>query len=70
MIELSGRGGDAEFARFLQIAMGSASELKYRLLLAHDLGFMNSTKYKTLVNHIIEVKRTLAVLVQKVRTDS
>jgi len=50
--------------------MGSASELKYRLLLAHDLGFMNSTKYKTLVNHIIEVKRTLAVLVQKVRTDS
>jgi len=65
-----GRGGDAEFARFLQIAMGSASELEYQLLLAHDLGFMNSTKYKTLVNHVIEVKRMLAVLMQKVRTDS
>jgi len=29
-----GRRGDAEFARFLGIAMGSASELDYHLLLA------------------------------------
>ena len=32
------RKGDAEMARFLQIAMGSASELEYQFLLAHDLG--------------------------------
>ena len=62
-----GRSGDPDFARFLQIAMGSASELEYQLLLAHDLGFMNSTKYKTLVNQVIEVKRMLAVLLQKLR---
>jgi four helix bundle protein len=36
-----GRDGDAEFARFLRIAMGSASELDYHLLLARDLGFLN-----------------------------
>ena len=35
-----GRSGDAELARFLQIAMGSASELEYHLLLARDLGFL------------------------------
>ena len=29
-----GRGGDPELGRFLQIAMGSASELEYHLLLA------------------------------------
>jgi four helix bundle protein len=34
-----GRDGDAELARFLQIAMGSASELEYHLLLANDLAF-------------------------------
>ncbi len=34
-----GRKGDAEFARFLQIALGSASELEYHSLLARDLGF-------------------------------
>ena len=32
-----GRGSDNDFRRFLQIAMGSASELEYHLLLAHDL---------------------------------
>ena len=35
-----GRDGDAEFARFLRIAMGSAAELDYHLLLARDLGFL------------------------------
>ncbi len=34
-----GRDGDAEFGRFLQIAMGSASELEYHCLLAHSWGF-------------------------------
>lgn len=62
-----GRSGDPEFARFVQIAMGSASELEYQLLLSHDLGFMNGTKYKTLANQVIEVKRMLAVLLQKLR---
>ena len=62
-----GRSGDPEFARFVQIAMGSASELEYQLLLAHDLGFMNSTKHKTLENQVIEVKRMLSVLLQKLR---
>ena len=32
------RGSDADFARFLQMALGSASELEYQLLLCHDLG--------------------------------
>jgi four helix bundle protein len=32
-----GRNGDAELARFMSIGMGSASELEYQLLLAHDL---------------------------------
>lgn len=38
-----GREGDAELARFLQIAMGSASELEYHLLLTRDLDFLNSS---------------------------
>lgn len=32
-----GRGGNMEFHRFLQMAMGSASEAEYHLLLPHDL---------------------------------
>jgi len=40
-----GRDGDAELARFLQIAMGSASELDYHLQLARDLNLLNSSDY-------------------------
>ena len=34
------RKGDVEMGRFLQIAIGSASELEYQLLLAHDLHYL------------------------------
>ena len=38
IVEGCGRNGNAELARFLHIASGSASELEYHLLLARDLG--------------------------------
>ncbi len=37
-----------DFARFIQIALGSASELEYHLLLAADLGFVNGEVYADL----------------------
>ncbi|MCK6482508.1 MAG: four helix bundle protein [Phycisphaerae bacterium] len=37
------RSGDTEFARFVQIAMGSASELEYLLLLACELQLVNAS---------------------------
>ena len=40
-----GRRGDAELARFCQMAMGSASELEYHLLLSRDLGFISTEEY-------------------------
>lgn len=61
-----GRRGNAEFNRFLSIAMGSASELEYQLLLAHDLGFLVPLEHKRLEVAVTEVKRMLAALVCKV----
>ena len=40
LAEGCGRHGDGEFHRFVHIAMGSASELEYHLLLTHDLGYL------------------------------
>ena len=43
-----GRNGDAELARFLQIAMGSASELEYHILLAHGIGLLSNASHEQL----------------------
>jgi four helix bundle protein len=62
-----GREGDRELARFCQIAMGSASEAEYQLLLAHDLGYMESKEYQELNQQLCEVKRMLNGFIQKLR---
>ena len=64
-----GRNTDAEFARFLQIAMGSASETEYQLLLSNDLGFLNKEQYDKLNIDVTEIKRMLASLLKTLRTD-
>lgn len=64
-----GRDGDAELARFCQIAMGSASELEYHLLLARDLKYLNDSAHKEIDKALIEVKRMLASFIQKLRAD-
>jgi four helix bundle protein len=62
-----GRGTDADFARFLQIAMGSASELEYELLLARDLGYLNSQDHLPLEQNVQEVKQMLSGLLLKLK---
>ncbi len=65
--EGSCRRGDIEFGRFLQIAMGSASELEYHLLLAHDLHILQWLDYERLSGGVVEVKRMLGSLMRSVR---
>ncbi len=69
LAEGCGRNGDAEFARFCSIAMGSASELEYHLLLAKDLELIRVTEYEHLAQSAIEVKRMLAALLLKLTAD-
>lgn len=63
-----GRDSQPQFANFLQIAFGSASELEYQLLLARDLGLLNQPGYVALDTEVIEAKRMLTSLIHKVRT--
>ena len=46
LAEGCGRNGDMEFARFCSMAMGSASELEYHLLLAKDLKLIKPVDYQ------------------------
>jgi four helix bundle protein len=54
-----GRNTQRDFVRFLHIAAGSASELEYHLLLAHELHLLDVSAYLRLVDEVNEVKRML-----------
>lgn len=58
-----------ELARFCQIAMGSASELEYQILLAKDLNYFQEPIYKSINDNLIEIKKMLASLIKKLKTD-
>lgn len=64
-----GRGSDADFARFLQISMGSASELDYEILLSYDLQYLDESNYKYLSKETIEVMKMLTSLIKKLHKD-
>lgn len=61
-----GRGSDPDFKRFLHVAMGSACELQYHLLLSRDLEYLKCDDWNTLDQQSAEVKRMLSSLIQVV----
>jgi four helix bundle protein len=64
--EGAGKPTNAEFQRFLPIALGSASETLYHLLLARDIGALPSSEYDELAERAIEVRRMLTGLAKRV----
>ena len=53
----------------MHMATGSASELEYHILLAHELNFIDETTYKSLDDKVVEVRKMLASLICKVDLD-
>jgi four helix bundle protein len=53
--------------RFLQIARGSASEMEYHVLLAHDLRFLAENDFRELSRQADELQRMLTALIHRFR---
>lgn len=64
-----GRDGEREFARFLRIAAGSASELEYQLLLSRDLELLNQSECHHLSDLVVETRRMIAGLLKSLQDD-
>jgi four helix bundle protein len=56
---------DAGFARFLRIALGSASELEYHLTAARDIHAISTSEYQPLSSQVVEVRRMLHGLIRR-----
>jgi four helix bundle protein len=65
-----GWGTARDFARFIQMALGSASELEYHLVLAADLAFISPDVHLQLEASLVAVKRMLSGLVRRLVVDS
>lgn len=64
-----GKEGNRELYRFLQISSGSASELDYHLLLSKDLNYLGEMDYARLGKQLLEFRKMLTALIQKVGVD-
>ena len=63
-----GKNSKLELAHFLNIALGSANESEYFLILSKDLLYLSEEQYSTLYVLINEIKSMLISLISKVRT--
>jgi len=67
LAEGSGRGSDADFSRFVQMAVGSASEIQCQLLISRDLGYLSDLDYDRFDEQIQPIKRMLSSLLKTLR---
>ncbi len=63
-----GRDSEKELQRFSTIAMGSASEVEYLLLLSFDLKYLLKAEYQELNEKTIEVKKMLSSFIVSLRS--
>jgi len=69
LAEGCGRQTQPEFARFVRVAMGSASELDYHSVLARDLGLLNDDAYKQVSRQLTDVRKMLASLLKTIELE-
>ena len=62
-----GRSGERELIHFLHMALGSATELEFQLLLAIDLTLLSESDAMLLLSRTRDLKRMLAGLIKSLR---
>ncbi len=68
LAEGAGRNSNKDFGRFLDIAQGSAFEVKCQILIAKDLGYIENNKSQLLMDKINEVSKMITSLNQILKT--
>lgn len=70
LAEGCGRVSRRDFARFATIALGSASELEYHLVMAADLELIDRDTHLRSDTAVVQVKRMLAGLIRRLMTNN
>ncbi|HET7614214.1 MAG TPA: four helix bundle protein [Gemmatimonadaceae bacterium] len=59
IVEGVGQRSGAEFGRFIRIALNSANELEYHLVLARDVDVLEPNEFASLLSQTIQVRKML-----------
>lgn len=70
IVEGRGKPSDAEFARFLRIALGSAHELEYHFMAARDVDAITRAEATELISQVVEVRRMIYGLLKRLDQDN
>jgi four helix bundle protein len=70
IVEGSGQSSRREFARFLGIALNSATELEYHLITARDFGTISIADFHSISSQTVEVRRMLFGLTRYLKLPS
>ena len=62
-----GRSSNVEFARFLEIALGSAFEVESQLILCYDLGYITEDVLNYVEPKVAEIQKQLTGLIRTVK---
>jgi len=65
LVEGNARSGERDYLRFLNIALGSACEVKYLASLTSELGYARGSEWITIIGQSDAVVRQLQRLVQQ-----
>ena len=63
-----GRKSKKDFAHFIQIAIGSSSEVEYQLILAKELKYITENTWQKLNDNIIEIRKMMFAFANKLTT--
>ena len=63
--EGAGRGTDADFARFLDMSLGSAYELESQLIVSSDLDYLSQEVFDGIIDKVSEIQKMLIGLINK-----
>ena len=65
--EGAAKPSDVEYAKFLDIALGSAFEVETQLLIAKNVGYLNEELYNNLLTELNGIERQLNGLIHSIR---
>jgi len=61
---------DADFARFLDTALGSAYEVETQLLISKNIGYISEELYHILIKDLMSIEKQLSAFINTIRKNN